>query len=144
MPITISKPFLELVRQYTSQNSYEFILAYISYCHAIDDLVDGDKTDAKYIIQCFNFAAVLYSSQYYRDHQEQLFPLIMSAGLSYVQSVDYERSKVPWKLKFADSLRSEANNVLIFIVNNESGYEKALEFSEKLREFSYKEHHTEE
>jgi hypothetical protein len=68
----------------------------------------------------------------------------MSAGLSYVQSVEYERSKVPWKLKFADSLRSEANNVLIFIVNNESGYEKALEFSEKLREFSYKEHHTEE
>lgn len=132
----------ELLATYLKGEALEFVVGFLVYCNFVDDIVDG-KADAEHVIMTFEFSAMLYTSEFYRRHFAVLLPLIKATGNAYADSVKFEGAAEEWKQRYGDMLRQVGNEVLCACVELENGYAAKREFSEKLREISYKTHHNE-
>lgn len=134
----------ELLKQYlhTDPDALLFAVSFLAYCHAIDDIIDGDKTDSEHIIKTFEFAATLYSSPFYQRNINILYALVRATSNAYADSVRMEKSKVKWEQTIADTLRQYGNEVIIACIEIVSGYDARREVSQQIRSISYKEHHT--
>lgn len=141
--MTHQEKFLHLIKEYLSADidALIFALSFSTYCHAIDDIVDGDKTDAEFIIKTFEFAACIYSSPFYQRNIWLLYPLVKATSNAYADSVNMERSNQQWRRNSADVLRQYGNEVLTACVEVVKGQDARREFSLKMREIAYEAHH---
>jgi len=126
---------------YTDVEAQYFFYSYLIHCHAVDDIIDGDKTDSEFIIKCFDFTITLCSCSFYLQWRHILEPLMHSAANAYADSVIFERSKEEWKQNYADVLRQTGNEVLLACIGIVSGPDAKRKASLKLRELSYLAHH---
>jgi hypothetical protein len=138
--------YIEFIRKYLGHNvdALGWVACYGVYSHAIDDIIDGDKTDNEHILKTFELAAVLYMHKFCRDNFESLYPLIMMASNTYRDSVILERSSEVWKKRVADALRQCGNEVILACIQIAGGVEARRAASLELRELSYKTHHKED
>lgn len=139
---------IEFLKKYLSSNveALGWLLSYIIYCNAIDDIVDckfekDDKMRRLLVVRTFELAAHIYSSEFYIINMHILFPLMKMAGQSYMDSIILEDSKEVWKRNLGDNLRHEANNITLAVIEIVCGIEKRMEASLELRECSYNTHH---
>jgi hypothetical protein len=127
-----------------SPDARAWLAAYGIYTHAIDDIIDGDKTDNQHILKTFELAAKLYMHPFCRAHHYILYSLIIMASNTYMDSVLLERSAEIWKQKVADALRQCGNEIMLACVEIVGGVEARREASLELREISYWTHHKED
>lgn len=136
--------FCAFIRKYlldTNPDACLWVLGYYTYVHAIDDFIDGDRTDFQHFLRIQELAAICYSNVFYQHNIARLYPLVMAASNSYMDSVAMEHKSESWKKTVADSLRQGANELIIAVIEIAGGYEKRREASLKLREISWKSHH---
>lgn len=136
-------PFIGLLEQYLGKGSqaYNWTLAYITFCHAVDDIIDGDKLDSEHILKTFEYTLHLYSDIFYLSNIHILYPLCKMVSNTYADSVSFSRSGEKWKKDCADILRHTANEVTLACVEIVGGYDKRREASAKFRELSFHSHH---
>lgn len=132
----------QLLERYLSsdEDAIAFVYCWLLYCHAIDDIIDGDKTDSEHIIKTFQFSTTLHTSNFFLKNWATLNPIIDVAFNSYADSVKLEKG-VKWERNYADVLRQVANEVIVAVVGIVAGYDKKREISLELRQLSYLEHH---
>lgn len=120
-----------------------WVLAYTTYVHAIDDIIDGDNTESEHILKTFELAAIIYSYPWYLQNRHTLYPLVIMASNTYMDSVKLEKSNELWKQRVADALRQTGNEVILACIQIVGGIEARREASLKLREISWRTHHNE-
>lgn len=122
-----------------------WVLGYAAYVHAIDDIIDRDvptdKSREEFILQTFEFAAVIYSNEFYIRNMHILYPLVKLASNTYMDSVQMEHEPELWKRRVADGLRQTGNEIIVAVIEICSGPIVRREASMELREISYNLHH---
>lgn len=137
--------FCNFIRKYLLDKNPDaclWVLGYYTYVHAIDDFIDTkEKGDFTHFLRIQELAATVYSNVFYQRHIAELYPLVMMASNSYMDSVALEHKSEKWKKHVADSLRQHANELIIRVIEIVGGYEARREASLALREISWKSHH---
>lgn len=138
-------PFIAFTQKYLSQHkeALYWVVSYVCFCHAVDDLIDGDKTDSDFILKVFEFAALVYSYPFYIQHINTLYPLTRMAHNSYADSISMEK-KIDWRKNYGDVLRQNGNEVILAVIELVSDYDTKRKASLELREIAYKAHHKED
>ena len=139
------KAYIEFIAKYIGHNidAHIWILGYGVYVHAIDDIIDGDKTDSEFILKTFELAAMVYSYPFYLQNMHILYSLCKTASNTYMDSVLMEKSKEEWKRNYADILRTHGNEVILAVIEILHGIDVRRKASQELREISYHTHHNE-
>lgn len=119
---------------------------WFGYCHAIDDLIDNMEdgratTRPEEILKMLVTAAVIYNSNFYRRHQEQLFPMVISITNAYADSVAWERSPCKSHRVIADVLRCVGNEMFFMVALLCGGYDHMRTMSPKIRDRSWRLQH---
>ncbi len=134
----------KLLRELCGDNeeAYKFCFTWLTICHNIDDIVDGDIDKAEVVS---NFAAYtgLLSSNFYKQHSVELFSALINSVIDYAISVEWEKlpteEATAIKRKIADHIRSNGNHVLVTVAVLLGGYHHGIKISKKLYEYSYNE-----
>lgn len=128
-------------------DAFLWLCAYGIYCHAIDDIVDKEipknKPEARFMLEQFEFAEVVYSNHFYIANTDRLRPLVKMASNAYMDSIMWEGDKEVWKKQVSDHLRQMGNEVCLAVFEIVGGVELRNRLSPKLREIAYKCHHKE-
>jgi hypothetical protein len=121
----------------------DFLAHYWSpYVHAIDDIIDGDKAGAEFILETFALAAQLYSHPFYLAHIAALRQVVLLVTNLYADSVAWERSAVKWQAQWADHNRHAGMEMVVAVAQICGGYAHARAISREQRCICYVEHHT--
>lgn len=120
----------------------QFIAAWHHYCHAIDDIIDGDvpftpESFLGVLIQ----ANQVYSLPFYLRNALVLQPVVASVTSAYADSVAWEKADEPWKRNIADVIRQCGNDMVLTIAWLCGGYEHQRRISLKLRELAFYSQH---
>jgi hypothetical protein len=154
---TYAQCYIDFLKKYldSDPDALLWVMSYGMYCHAIDDIIDGDKNDSEFILKTFEFATIIYSNVFYLRHITTLYSLCKMASNTYMDSVLLEKeiAKNPgamltpenaWKLSCSDILRQNGNEVILAVVEIVGGIDKRREASLELRKISYATHHDKE
>lgn len=121
----------------------KFTRAFGAWCHAIDDVVDVGATPET-IVKNFALGAAVFTSNFYRAHADQLYPVVVLIANAYADSVAWEKSGEDWKRRQADVLRNCGNDMLLAVVLICGGYDAMRQVSQLIRETSHFRHHDEQ
>lgn len=121
----------------------KFFCAWKDYTHAVDDLIDEDRSN-ELIIKSHVLAAELYSSNFWYSHGDKLFPTVLTIANAYADSVAWENSGCDKRQHMADMLRTTGNEMILLIIGICSGWDNLRKLSPKLRMISYLQHHDNE
>lgn len=139
--------FIKIIHKYVHHDgdALLWILSYVAYCHAVDDIVDGDKNDYEFILSTFRTAETIYTYHFYLQHINTLKPLIHTAHDAYRDSVCMERSlrQENWEKYVGDVIRQQANDVILAVILIVSGIDARNAAALELRKLSYETHHNE-
>jgi hypothetical protein len=106
-----------------NHNAVVFITAFHAYCHAIDDLVDGDVPfTPEAFLDVMMQANSLYSTPFYIDNWFRLQPVIAQITSTYADSVAWEKADEEWKRQTADVLRLCGNDMILQVAWIIGGY----------------------
>ena len=126
-----------------NHNAVVFITAFHAYCHAIDDLVDGDVPfTPEAFLDVMMQANSLYSTPFYIENWFRLQPVIAQITSTYADSVAWEKSDEEWKRQTSDVLRLCGNDMIIQVAWIIGGYKHMRAISLKMREFAYHSQHS--
>lgn len=120
----------------------EFVLRYRDYIHGVDDIVDGDITNAEDILKVTALASEIFSSDFYVNHRQFLYPLEIMINNTYADAVEWERSNVEWKERDAMVLRHTGIDMFLFVIRLMCGREAMRKISSKFREQCHEYHMT--
>ena len=126
-----------------SLEAARFLVAWHHYCHALDDVVDGD-TLAVTIIDVGRWANDLYSTPFYQRHHAILGPLVQLITITYEDSVLWQESEPAWRRQISDVIRHAGADMVRMVAYLTGGYEAMRAISLPLREVCYREHHDSE
>ena len=122
-----------------------FVLGYTLYCHSIDDLCDNeipvDLCRNQLLLKVIRMAPVVFNNNFYLTHINKLYPLVMLAHDTYVESLNYEHSNIQWQKALSDYLRQNANEVILACVEIVGGYAQKVGAAAVMRELAYINHH---
>jgi hypothetical protein len=139
--------FFKLLHEHLIDNidAVNWVLAFVTYCHAIDDIIDNDipkdKSRQEFIIKTFEFSEILFTNVFYLQHINILRPLVKMTANTYADSVQWEDSPIEYKRKIADVLRQMGNEVILAVIEIVKGVGVRREVSMKFRELSWLAHH---
>jgi hypothetical protein len=121
----------------------DFLEHWRSYVHGIDDIIDGEITDAEGILAVFMEAAFVYSCPFYLEHLGPLRQLVVNCTSAYADVVAWEKSDDAWKRNFADHYRHFGMEIALAVAAICGGYQHMREASRILRVRCWEEHHNE-
>jgi hypothetical protein len=119
----------------------KFVGAFGAWCHAIDDIVDGDTKTPEGIVKAFVSSFALASSTYYQQNVNQLFPIVLLIANAFLDSVAWENDEEEWRRKQADVLRNAGNEMMLAVIGIERGFDAMRQVSLLIRECSHYRHH---
>ena len=119
----------------------DFLYAWHTYLHLIDDIVDGDKPAAE-IVTATRWASAIYGLPFYLQHRGTLFPIIQLITCEYEDANEMAAATEPWKRQAADVLRHSGANMVRIVAFLTGGYNAMRKVSPLLREACYFNHHT--
>lgn len=100
----------------------EFLFAFSSLCHAVDDLIDQDNPEVKdpkmHVLDTFGLAVDIYSCPFYQHNISWLYPVVKNIHRVYSDSVVWEKSEVEYRRQVADALRCCGNEILLAILEH--------------------------
>ncbi len=138
--------YLTFLRKYLEVgDALLWVLAYATYVHSVDDIIDNDIPDEKnkhrFILETFEFAECVYAAPYYVMNMNRLRPLIKMASNDFMDSVALADSDKDHHKRISDNLRCSGNAVILAVIEIEGGVELRNKASLELREISYTTHH---
>jgi hypothetical protein len=123
------------------REAMDFLAHWTDYCHAIDDIVDADKTDPEHVIATFARAATLYTHPFFLKHGAGLREVALNVTATYAQTVEWERSNVEWMKAWADMHRHCSIEMVTAVARICGGYEHARTVIPEVRVVAFAEHH---
>lgn len=121
----------------------DFIKLYGAYCHALDDIIDEKNCDSEFVLSVAALGMRVYSSKFYHENINWLYPVILIIHNTYADSCLMEHSPIKWKREFGDAYRCCGNEIILAVLHHYKGYETMRKYSMRIREDSYRRHHTE-
>ena len=126
-----------------SEAARQWLAAWHFYCHAIDDLVDGDVVlNTESMLDLLIQANSLYSMPFYTEHGIRLAPMVAQVTSTYADSVAWEKSDIEWKARIADVIRCCGNDMVLQVAWILGGYPRMRAISLSLREAAYHSQHS--
>ena len=126
-----------------NQDALVFVTAFHVYCHAIDDLVDGDvPMTAESLLDVLMQANALYATPFWINNWFRLQPVMAQICNTYADSVAWENAEESWKKQTADVLRLCGNDMITQVAWIVGGYKHMRSISLRLREFAYHSQHS--
>lgn len=120
----------------------DFCHLWFTYCHAIDDLIDGlERPSPEALLTVFIQANVLFSSEFYVRHLRSLQPVVLLVTNAYADSVAWERSSVPYQFTIADVIRCCGNEMFFMVAMICGGWPHARSLSARIRDQSWRLQH---
>lgn len=123
------------------KEAMDFLLKWRQYVHAIDDIIDGDRSGPEFILSTFASAATLYSHPFYLRNITALRQLVYNCTNAYTDSVNWEKSATEWQRQFADHYRHFGAEMVLAVAGIVGGYEHMRSISPELRVICWFEHH---
>lgn len=115
------------------------------YCHEIDDIIDGERTDKGDILATFARAIELYTHPFFVKHGVALRQVARNVTLMYSQTVEWGASGTgQWTETWADHHRHCSIEMVVAVATICGGYQHARAVVPELRVMAYQEHHTAE
>lgn len=118
-----------------------FLMLWSSYCHSLDDLVDGDiAPTALKFIECNNLLTRLLTCEFFTSHRNNILVLKCLIGESFLASEELRRGEgreKDWGLFLSHS----GNDMVRFVALVTGGESKLNSISRKLRALTLKEHY---
>ena len=127
-----------------NREAIEFLQLWRKYVHDIDDIIDGDRTEAEFVLATFASAAALYSHPFYLKNIAALRAVVFNVTNGYADSVAWEHSDKPWQREFADHYRHAGAEMALAVAGICGGYDHMRSLSLELRIACYTAHHTAE
>lgn len=138
-------PILALYEEASSHQSdaYLFLVAWHSYCHMIDDLVDGDTAQTpESLLEALVMANKVYSLPFYAVNAHRLSGVVVLVSSTYADSVAWE--KLPgWQAHVADVIRQCGNDMILAVADITGGWRLVRSISLRLREAAWHNQHKE-
>lgn len=122
----------------------EWLGMWANYCHAIDDLVDGDLKGPEPMLATFALAIGLYSHPFYLRNLPALRAVAYNVTGVYADTVAWENSAVEWQRQWADMHRHCSNDMALAVATICGGYAHGRMVLPELRVMAYGEHHDRE
>ena len=103
--------------------------------HFWDDLVDQDQAISRRDIDLSMFKALVAipSNGFYRQFQDQLQPILISAIANWQAATEFEKTLDQRKLEIAYVIRSDYANLLIHMAYLVGGYDWMVEVTPQIR-----------
>jgi hypothetical protein len=122
----------------------EFLCLWARYCHAVDDVVDGDTKDAEGIISAFALAPLVYGNAFYLENISALRVVALLVSNMYADSEEMRATPTKWARQFADVYRHAGNEMVMAVALICGGYEHVRAVSFEQRATCYAVQHSEE
>jgi hypothetical protein len=113
------------------------------YCHAIDDIIDGEKTNPEHILGTFARAIGLYSHPFYLRNLSALRQVATNVTVTYADTVAWEKTE-DWRAQWADHHRHCSLEMVIAVATICGGYDHARLVVPEMRVMAWHEHHDKE
>jgi hypothetical protein len=118
-----------------------FLKNYGVYSHLLDDIIDNKETDHKKILPSYMIHLNLLSSDFYRKHQHELYPVMRLIHHVWQDSIEMEKSPEDWKRQQAETLKGIGIEMTLSIIEILGGYETRRRLSIMVREHAYTQQH---
>lgn len=119
----------------------EFLCLWALYCHAIDDVVDGDTKDAEGVIRSFTLAPLVFGHPFYIENISALRVVTLLVSNMYADGEAWKSADEHWRRQFADSYRHAGNEMVFAVALICGGYEHLRSVSEMQRTICYDTQH---
>lgn len=106
------------------REAMDFLGLWARYCHEIDDIVDGARTDKQAILSTFALAMMVYSHPFYLRNLMELRAIALMVGVLYGDSVAWEDEN-GWRKEFSKVYRHAANEMVLAVAVICGGYDHA-------------------
>ena len=102
----------------------------VDLAHTWDDLVDKDKDVSETEVNNSFLICLVYlqANPFYRQIQEQVWPMWLTVVSAYETANTYERNKDEHGIEIAHGLRYAAGHIIAYMVHVCVGQDKAKEF----------------
>ena len=124
-------------------NALVFLMAFHSYAHGVDDLIDESFTPEG-LMNVLSQATLMYATPFWIENSARLAGVMMVIGNTYSDSVAWEKSGEEWKRKVADVIRLCGNDMAICVAQIVGGWQHGRRISERLREYAWRWQHQEQ
>lgn len=123
----------------------DFLCQWAKYCHAIDDIIDGDNRSPEHVINTSGAMPVLLFTHPFFVRNPAitvaLRQVVLLVANTYADSVAWEKSPLLWQREHADVLRHCGNEMVFAVAQLCGGYEHARTISLEQREICYHTQH---
>ncbi len=119
-----------------------FLVAYRTYCHQLDDIIDEHLDNPETLLAPHMLALNLYSSDFYVKYRHILYPVVRLIHHTYLDSVSMEHSGIEWQQKQALVLKNCGLEMTLAIIEILGGYDKRRALSIAVRESTWFKHET--
>jgi hypothetical protein len=122
-----------------NESAAEFLTLWRSYVHDIDDLVDGDKTGAEFLLRTFLSAAFIYTHPFFLANLPALRQVIINCTNAYADTAAWEKAP-DWRREFSDHYRHFGVEMVLAVAFICGGYDHMRQASPLLRSLCQAEH----
>lgn len=133
-----NKELIRLYREACLDNidALAFLLCFLSYAHAVDDLVDEEFTPEK-LMDTLAQGTHMYATPFFLANSARLTGILLTIGNTYSDAVSWEKSGEEWKRNVADVIRLCGNDMVIAVAQIVGGWRHGRNMSERIREFAW-------
>ncbi len=122
-----------------NEDAYRFCTTFVSHCHVLDDIIDGDKeiTDEELIKSEVQMMMALVANPFFAENKTYLMPLIIQSFNAWLDSNNWESSKDEKLQRASDVLKGYYHEVVYGAIFLCSGYEALRKVTKKNREYDF-------
>lgn len=120
------------------------------YIHLYDDIIDenllgnGDKNQGvQRLIRLAAMAIELYTHTWFKKNSLLLSSVMMISNLHFSDSVEWEKSDIPWQRQCSDWFRHGWLDAVMLTAYLCGGYEHASKHSKCFKQIAWEQHHDE-
>ena len=109
-----------------------------SFCHLIDDVVDGEKIDAAgFVTELMRAIEAFSFNPFYLQYKRELYPLIVQSASAFLDSYRWEHSPETLQATHANALRVfyDCVNYHVAYICSGNDFNKMREVTERWRDF---------
>jgi hypothetical protein len=135
-PLDFQRIFSEVTRG--DQSAFEFLAAFLIYCHREDDVIDGQPWNHDSFLEAgLEWIRVLSFNEFYQKHKATLFPAIVTSLQEYSDSNKWAKSPDFRERATADVLKSSYQSVWILVAYIIGGHAHMRRISETFRTYDF-------
>jgi hypothetical protein len=124
-----------------NRDAAAFALAYLAYCHCVDDLVDRDNDalcSQDHVIRTqMEMFFALSRNPFYLQNRDGLLALMLQGFLAWGDSMKWQHSGDESKVHDADVVKGQYHEVLFHVALIVGGVEHARKVTSKFRSYDH-------